>query len=105
VKAVTAHVDQRIVAGELTDLAAAVADPAVVTDPVVARQLERMVAAVQRLLDEHSLDARGRCRSCGRRRGCPVRSVLKEYAGWWAAAHRMGSARHVAGNGPMPVQR
>jgi hypothetical protein len=102
--AASAHVDQEIVAAELSDLAAAVTDPSVV-DPAVGRQLERLVGAVQRLVDEHSLDARGRCRACGRRRGCPVRSVLSEYAGWWAAANRMGSARHAAGNGPAAARR
>jgi hypothetical protein len=94
----TAHVDQRIVTRELADLAVAVAEPGAVSDPVVARQLERLVSAVRRLLDEHPLDDRGRCRACGRRRGCPVRSVLKDYAGWWLAANRMSGARHAAGS-------
>jgi hypothetical protein len=93
----TAHVDQRIVASELSELATTLASRDVVTDPVAARQLERLVSAVQRLLDEHTLDARGRCRACGRRRGCPVRSVLSDYAGAWLAAGNLHSARHATG--------
>jgi hypothetical protein len=95
----TAHVDQRIVAGELSELAAALAARDVVSDPVVGRQLERLVSAVQRLLDEHTLDARGRCRACGRRRGCPVRTVISDYADAWLAGHLRG-ARHATGRVP-----
>jgi hypothetical protein len=98
VSVVTARVDQRIVARELAELAASVTAPGVVADPVVSRQLERLVSAVQQLLDEHSLDGKGRCQACGRRRGCPVRSVLKDYAGWWLAAGRMESTPPAAGN-------
>jgi hypothetical protein len=97
---VTAHVDQGIVARELSELATSVAARDVVSDPVVGRQLERLVSAVQRLLDEHTLDGRGRCRACGRRRGCPVRTVLSDYAGAWLAANRLSGARHAAGRVP-----
>jgi hypothetical protein len=94
----TAHVDHRIVARELSELAAAVAARDVVPDPVVGRQLERLVSAVQRLLDEHTLDTRGRCRACGRRRrGCPVRTVLSDYAGSWLAAAGQSGGRHAGG--------
>jgi hypothetical protein len=96
----TAHVDQRIVAGELSELAAALAARDVVSDPVVGRQLERLVSAVQRLLDEHTLDARGRCRACGRRRGCPVRAVISDYADAWLAAGHLRGARHATGRVP-----
>lgn len=96
----TAHVDQRIVARELSELATTLAGDAVVHDPAVGRQLERLVSAVQRLLDEHELDVRGRCRSCGRRRDCPVRTVLADYAGAWLAAGRVTSARHAPGRVP-----
>jgi hypothetical protein len=90
------HVDQLIVGRELSELAEAVASRDVVADPAVGRQLERLVSAVQRLLDEHSLDARGRCRACGRKRGCPVRTVLSDYAGSWLAGPRPSAARHAA---------
>jgi hypothetical protein len=96
----TAHVDQRIVAGELSELAATLAARDVVSDPVVGRQLERLVSAVQRLLDEHALDARGRCRACGRRRDCPVRTVISDYAGAWLAAGQLRGARHATGRVP-----
>ena len=96
----TAHVDQRIVASELSELAATLAARGVVTDPVTGRQLERLVSAGQRLLDEHTLDARGRCRACGRRRGCPVRTVLSDYAGAWLAAGNLRGARHATGRVP-----
>ena len=91
----TAHVDQRIVARELSELATALASRDVVADPAVERQLVRLVSAVRRLLDEHALDARGRCRACGRRRGCPVRAVLSDYAGAWLAAGHLRGARHA----------
>jgi hypothetical protein len=100
VAAVTVHVDQRIVARELSELATAVAAHEVVADPAISRQLARLVSAVQRLLDEHALDARGRCRACGRRRDCPVRPILAEYAGTWLATGRLTGARHAAGRLP-----
>ena len=96
----TAHVDQRLVARELSELAAALTSRDVVTDPVIERQLARLVSAVQRLLDEHTLDARGRCRACGRRRDCPVRTVLSDYAGAWLAAGHLRGARHATGRVP-----
>ena len=99
VAVVTVHVDQRIVAHELSELATAVA-ASDVADPAVRRQLARLVSAVQRLLDEHSLDARGRCRACGRRRGCPVRTVLADYAGTWLAVNPLAAVRHAAGRLP-----
>jgi hypothetical protein len=100
VAAVTVHVDQEIVAHELSELATTVAARDVIVDPAVSRQLARLVSAVQRLLDEHCLDERGRCRTCGRRRGCPVRTVLADYAGTWLAVNPLGAGRHAAGRLP-----
>jgi hypothetical protein len=96
----TAHVDQALVTRELSELATALTARDVVADPVVGRQLQRLVSALRRLLDEHTLDPRGRCRACGRRRGCPVQTVLGEYAGAWMAADQLRGARHAAGRLP-----
>jgi hypothetical protein len=78
-------VDYELVIGELHDLARTTRLGGVVTDDAARRQLERLVASVQRLVRAHDPDTRGRCRRCGGRHRCPVHDLLVHYSSAWLA--------------------
>jgi hypothetical protein len=76
-------VDYELVIGELHDLARATRLGGVVTDDATRRQMERLVASVQRLVRAHDPGSHGRCRQCGGRHHCPVHDLLVHYSSAW----------------------
>ncbi|GLY29084.1 hypothetical protein [Kineosporia sp. NBRC 101731] len=65
-------------------------------DLAAGRVTRQALTAVLRVLDDHTADAHGQCRSCRRRQACPAAELRQAYIDEWLATG--GLAQRVEGD-------
>jgi hypothetical protein len=83
--------ERELMCGELANVTAVITSGIgdVAAQEASRRQLFRLLSSLRKLLDQHPVDARGWCRSCGRRRRCLIDDLLTSYTDDWLIAGRL----------------